>query len=138
MGKKGNNFNEINEDEMDLFDDFIFSENDTIGTLLHSEYRQDQALRYLSVKQELNQQQSHIFEKQQKLETINVKHLIDIQGVRFLYTKKVLEMIHHHFFKGFDYKQFKPRKHHEQEENYESRNIFLDYDNTMAGRSKGN
>lgn len=35
---------------------------------------------------------------------ILVKHLVDIKGVRFLYTKKVLELLYHHFIKGFDYK----------------------------------
>lgn len=38
---------------------------------------------------------------------ILVKHLVDIKGVRFLYTKKVLELLYHHFIKGFDYKQFR-------------------------------
>jgi hypothetical protein len=38
--------------EQDLVDDFIFSENDTIGTLIHSEYRQDQKIRYKNLKQE--------------------------------------------------------------------------------------
>lgn len=32
-------------------DDFIFSENDTIGTIIHSEYRQDQKIRYTGIRQ---------------------------------------------------------------------------------------
>ena len=35
------------------------------------------------------------------------KHLIDIKGVRFLYTKKILELTYQHLVKGFDYKQFR-------------------------------
>ena len=34
---------------------------------------------------------------------IHVKHLIEIRGVRLLYTKKIIELIHHHFIKGFDF-----------------------------------
>ena len=41
--------NEINN-ESDLVDDFIFSESDTIGTVIHSEYRQDQKIYYESLK----------------------------------------------------------------------------------------
>ena len=76
-----------------------------------------------------------MFEKQEKLETIHVKHLIDIQGVRFLYTKKVLEMIHHHFVKGFDYRQFRHKNKNDLDD-LNDRNMFLDYDNTIAGRRK--
>lgn len=38
---------------------------------------------------------------------ILAKHLIDIKGVRFLYTKKIHELIVHHFVKGFDYSKFR-------------------------------
>jgi len=38
-------------EEQELIDDFIFSENDTIGTVIHSEYRQDQWMRYTSIRE---------------------------------------------------------------------------------------
>ncbi len=31
-------------------------------------------------------------------------------GIRFLYIKKIVELIHHHLVKGFDYKQFRAKK----------------------------
>jgi len=45
--------------------------------------------------------------RDQKEDVIHVKHLIDIKGVRYLYTKKILELLHQHLVKGFDYKQFR-------------------------------
>jgi hypothetical protein len=74
--------------------------------------------------------------QEEKPEQIYVKHLIDIQGVRFLYTKKILELIHHHLVKGFDYKQFRKTNFIDLDGEFESRNIFLDYEHTMAGRRK--
>jgi hypothetical protein len=35
--------------EQDLLDDFVFSEKDTIGTVIYCEYRQDQKIKYRSV-----------------------------------------------------------------------------------------
>jgi len=32
---------EVEMEDEDLIDDFVFSENDTIGTIIHSEYQQD-------------------------------------------------------------------------------------------------
>ena len=40
-------------------------------------------------------------------ERFTVKHMIDIKGIRFLYTKYTLELIIHHLIKGFDYKKFR-------------------------------
>lgn len=71
-------------------------------------------------------------------DTIHVKHLIDIRGVRFLYTKKIVELIYHHIVKGFDYKQFRKTDYIDLEgEMNDNRNIFLQYDNSQAGRRKG-
>ena len=39
-------------EEHGLLDDFIFSENDTIGTVIHSEYRQDQRIPYTSLREQ--------------------------------------------------------------------------------------
>lgn len=39
-------------EEHGLLDDFIFSENDTIGTVIHSEYRQDQRVPYTSLREQ--------------------------------------------------------------------------------------
>lgn len=39
-------------EEQELIDDFIFSENDTIGTVIHSEYRQDQRIQYTSIREQ--------------------------------------------------------------------------------------
>jgi hypothetical protein len=41
---------DINDAEQDLVDDFIFSETETFGTVIHSEYRQDQKIPYRSLK----------------------------------------------------------------------------------------
>ena len=155
------------EGELDLVDDFNFSESDTIGTIIHSEYVQDQQINYRSLKQDLlgNQANKNDFlwddlsigkkfsaQKRQPghhraptgmgnqsihQDKIHVKHLIDISGVRFLYTKQVVELIYHHLIKGFDYKQFRKTDYIdlEQGENLgDTRNLFLDYDNTQAGR----
>ena len=68
---------------------------------------------------------------------IHVKHLIDIQGVRFLYTKKIVELIYHHFVKTFDYNQFRKTDYIDLEsEVKENKNVFLEFDNTQAGRRK--
>ncbi len=42
--------NQINEGSNDLHEDFQFSENDTIGTIIHTEYRQDQKIKYKNTK----------------------------------------------------------------------------------------
>ena len=68
-----------------------------------------------------------------------MKHLIDIRGIRFLYTKKIVELIYHHLVKGFDYKQFRKTDYIDLEgELNDNRNIFLEFDNTQAGRRKAN
>ena len=36
-----------------------------------------------------------------------VRHLLDIKNTRFLYTKVVYELIHHHLVRGFDYKRYR-------------------------------
>ena len=40
-------------------------------------------------------------------ETFLVKHMIDIKGIRFLYTKQTLELIIHHLVNSFDYQKFR-------------------------------
>ena len=87
-----------NANDQDLEDDFIFSDGDTIGTVIISEYRQDRMIKYMSANSKSNTD---------KPKDILVKHLIDIRGVRLLFTKKIFELIHNHTVKGFDYKQFK-------------------------------
>mmetsp|Transcript_26404 Transcript_26404/g.40305 ORF Transcript_26404/g.40305 Transcript_26404/m.40305 type:complete len:117 (+) Transcript_26404:3353-3703(+) len=107
----------------DLMDEFIFSEQDTLGTVIHSEYRQDSKIRYKSMKQQ---------ERGKKAgdDLIHVKHLIDISGVRFLYTKKIIEVLHHHLIKGFDFQRF----HKQYSQDSDERNMFLEFDNEQAGR----
>jgi hypothetical protein len=36
-----------------------------------------------------------------------VKHMIDVKGIRFLYTKQTLELIIHHLINSFDYERFR-------------------------------
>ena len=53
--------------------------------------------------------------------------------IRFLYTKKVLELLFHHFIKGFDYKQFRKTDYIDleaQANNNQLRKIYLEYDNS--------
>jgi hypothetical protein len=90
-------FSNRHESGMDLMDDFIFSETETIGTVIHTEYRQDQKIRYKSMREDSKQDGDMIL----------AKHLVDIKGVRFLYTKKIHELIQHHFVKGFDFSKFR-------------------------------
>jgi len=65
-----------------------------------------------------------------------VKHLIDIRGVRFLYTKKILELIHQHFVKGFDFKQFRKTDYIDINAENADNKIFMNYDNAQAGRKQ--
>lgn len=76
--------------------------------------------------------------KSDKPNDIMVKHLIDIRGVRLLFTKKIFELIHSHTVKGFDYKQFKKTNYIDkcQINQEENRNIFLEFDNAQAGKRK--
>lgn len=150
----GSNFD--NQSGDNLKGDFIFSENDTIGTIIHTEYRQDQKIKYRSLRQDKIMRQrdradaprSHRAGNQpsqsslEQSDMVWVKHLIDIRGVRFLYTKKILELINHHFVKGFDFAQFKRRDYIESETanqkkknaSAQSRKIFQEYEHSQAGR----
>jgi hypothetical protein len=105
-----------------LMDDFVFSETDTIGTVIHTEYRQDQKIRYRSIRSLVKEGN----------DTAWVKHLVDIRGVKFLYTKKVFELIIHHFVKGFDFSPYQ-KKDYIQSRKAE-RKAYKEYDNTQAGR----
>lgn len=59
---------------------------------------------------------------------ILVKHLVDIQGVRFLYTKKILELIYNHFVKGFDYRQFRKTDYRDHDAcEYDNKKINLQF-----------
>jgi hypothetical protein len=50
-----------------------------------------------------------------------------------------VELIYHHLVKGFDYKQFRKTDYIDLEgELNDNRNIFLEFDNTQAGRRKAN
>lgn len=40
-------------------------------------------------------------------ERFTVKHMIDVKGIRFLYTKQTLELIIHHLINSFDYEKFR-------------------------------
>ncbi len=36
-----------------------------------------------------------------------MKHMIDIKGIRFLYTKQTVELIIHHLINSFDYEKYR-------------------------------
>lgn len=51
-------------------------------------------------------------------ENFNVKHMIDVKGIRLLYTKQTLELIIHHLVTSFDFERFR-------------RTDFIDLDNSQ-------
>ena len=38
---------------------------------------------------------------------IFVRHLLDVKNTKFLYTKKIYELLDHHLVKGFDFAKFR-------------------------------
>jgi hypothetical protein len=50
----------------------------------------------------MDQQQNQIEE-----EKFTVKHMIDVKGIRFLYTKQTVELIINHLVHSFDYEKFR-------------------------------
>lgn len=40
-------------------------------------------------------------------EHLTVKHMVDIKGIRLLYTKQTVELIIHHLVNSFDYEHFR-------------------------------
>lgn len=61
-------------------------------------------------------------------EKLMVKHLIEVKGTKFLYTKRTKELIIHHLVKGFKYSQFRKTDFIDIEAAKENRNFFNDYD----------
>ena len=55
-----------------------------------------------------------------------VKHLIDVKNVRFLYTKHVYDMIHHHLVSGFDYTKYRKTDYIDVEKQQTKKRSFLD------------
>ena len=54
-----------------------------------------------------------------------VRHLLDVKNTRFLYTKRVYELIHHHLMSGFDYRKYRKTDYIDVDQVARRRN-FLD------------
>ena len=70
------------------------------------------------------------------MEKILARHLIEIKGTRFLYTKRTKELIIHHLVKGFKYSQFRKTDFIDLEANNDPKKYLKQYEYFQAGKSK--
>ena len=57
---------------------------------------------------------------------IKVSHLLDVKNTRFLYTKRIFELLHHHLVQGFNYKKYRKTDYIDVEQNLAKKRNFLD------------
>lgn len=55
-----------------------------------------------------------------------VRHLLDVKNTRFLYTKRVYELLHHHLVSGFDYTKYRKTDYINVDKEMEKKRHFLD------------
>ena len=65
-------------------------------------------------------------EKYKTQSGIFVRHLLDVKNTRFLYTKRVYELLHHHLVKGFDFKKYRKTDYIDVEQQLKKKRNFLD------------
>ena len=101
-----------------MLDDFVFANTDTIQTIVLISYCQDKDLLFYhnstsKLEERLHQRQRAqnplLLDQPERYEEekFTVKHMIDIQGIRLLYTKQTIELITHHLITSFDYERFR-------------------------------
>ena len=55
-----------------------------------------------------------------------VRHLLDVKNTRFLYSKRVYELLHHHLVNGFDFKKYRKTDYIDIEQEQAKKRNFLD------------
>lgn len=55
-----------------------------------------------------------------------VRHLLDVKNTRFLYTKRVNELLYHHIVSGFDYGKYRKTDYIDVEHQRVRKRNFLD------------
>ena len=55
-----------------------------------------------------------------------MRHMLDVKNTRFLYTKRVYELLHHHLVSGFDYRKYRKTDYIDVEQKLARKRYFLD------------
>ena len=99
-------------------DDFIFKDDDTFAIIEVMEYSQDKMIPFqpnkvqkdasFGTNRDRKGEQSERDIPDDSLEGhIKVRHLLDISNIKFMYTAHIVELIHHHLVRGFNYKSYR-------------------------------
>lgn len=95
------------------------------GKHIEDSNKNNQALRYLKEGSLSLHYQIHS-EKSGSQKGIFVRHLLDVKNTRFLYTKRVYELLHHHLVKGFEYKKYRKTDYIDVDRHMKKKRNFLD------------
>lgn len=55
-----------------------------------------------------------------------MRHLLDVKNTRFLYTKRIYELVHHHLVRGFDYTKYRKTDYIDIEHQKAKKRNFLE------------
>ena len=120
----------------DNFEDFIFSNKDTIGVVKLFKYKKNDEIRIfdmLDVSDELsNIDNTSVFDS---YKDVKVTHNFSVYGLRMLYTLNIEYLFYHHFFANFNLEEYK-KSDYININSSSSYDPFMGYKNNVAKKSK--
>lgn len=123
--------------EFDDYEDFVFSNKDTIGVVLLFKYKKNDEIRipeFFDINEELAVKDNNTsgFDTYQD---IKVTHNIAVLGLRLLYTLNIEYLFYHHFFQNINMDSYKKSDYLTLNNNADY-DPFANYKNTKKGKKK--
>jgi len=103
-------FNLKSEDEFSDYEDFVFSNKDTIAVVLLYKYKKNDEIEmqnFLNLSDEISDIGKSSGSGFDTNENVKVTHNITVIGLRLLYTLNIEYLFYHHFFEIFNLEEYK-------------------------------